>query len=243
MPGAPDRCLAAAECVLGDAWLRSPDGPAVCKSLGTPLQRTIPGGVRPGLILVMATRETCKQAPRALSALAISVPSKANGGRARRAATGYSTRRRRPGAPPRINEHGTVVVDDRPSRASSQARVPTANIAAEILGIDHSKVTVLIGDTNSVGFELPDWRRRVTFASAMVVTQAAEPSLPTRAAAPPRSGRSIPTPSPGTTAKLPGRRQCRQVRAAVVGPLAARATETGGPIGRGQEHDRCRRRV
>src|SRR5258707_2864684 len=54
------------------------------------------------------------------------------------------------------------------------SRASTANIAAELLGIDHGKVQVLIGDTSSIGFSNLTGGSRVTFASAMVVTQAAE---------------------------------------------------------------------
>src|SRR6201993_1884638 len=50
-----------------------------------------------------------------------------------------------------ITEDGNVtVMTGHPDIGGSRAS--TANIAAEILGIDHARVNVLIGDTNSVGF-------------------------------------------------------------------------------------------
>src|SRR5258708_34033485 len=76
----------------------------------------------------------------------------------------------------RINEDGSVVVmTGHPDIGGSRAS--TANIAAELLGIDHGKVQVLIGDTSSIGFSNLTGGSRVTFASAMVVTQAAEPVI------------------------------------------------------------------
>src|SRR5258708_35216086 len=73
----------------------------------------------------------------------------------------------------RINEDGWVgVMTGHPDIGGPRAS--TANIAAELLGIDHGKVQVLIGDTSSIGFSNLTGGSRVTFASAMVVTQAAE---------------------------------------------------------------------
>ena len=57
-----------------------------------------------------------------------------------------------------VNEDGTVVVmTGHPDIGGSRAS--TANIAAELLGIDHSKIQVLIGDTSSIGFSQPDRRQ------------------------------------------------------------------------------------
>src|SRR5207248_5292960 len=75
-----------------------------------------------------------------------------------------------------VTEDGNVVVmtghpDIGGSRASS------ANIAAELLDIHHRRVNVLIGDTDSVGFSNLTGGSRVTFASAMVVTQSAEKGI------------------------------------------------------------------
>jgi len=77
-----------------------------------------------------------------------------------------------------VNEDGTIVVmTGHPDIGGSRAS--TANIAAELLGIDHSKVQVLIGDTSSIGFSNLTGGSRVTFASAMVVTQAADKVIKT----------------------------------------------------------------
>ena len=72
-----------------------------------------------------------------------------------------------------ITEDGNVtVMTGHPDIGGSRAS--TANIAAELLGIHPSKIQVLIGDTNSIGFSNLTGGSRVTFASAMVVTQSAE---------------------------------------------------------------------
>src|SRR5918912_1228020 len=72
-----------------------------------------------------------------------------------------------------INEDGTVVViTGHPDIGGSRAS--TANIAAELLGIDYRNVSELIGDTASIGFSNLTGGSRVTFASAMVVTQSTE---------------------------------------------------------------------
>ncbi len=66
-----------------------------------------------------------------------------------------------------INEDGTVVViTGHPDIGGSRAS--TANITAEILGIDYKKVSVLIGDTSVIGFSNLTGGSRVTYASAMV---------------------------------------------------------------------------
>src|SRR3546814_11829712 len=54
------------------------------------------------------------------------------------------------------------------------SRASTVNIAAELLGIDYRKVSVTIGDTSQIGFSNLTGGSRVTFASAMVVTQSTE---------------------------------------------------------------------
>ena len=117
-----------------------------------------------------------------------------------------------------INEDGNVVVmTGHPDIGGSRAS--TANIAAELLGIDHSKMQVLIGDTSSIGFSNLTGGSRVTFASAMVVTQSAEKvikQLRQRAAKIwkiDRRRRHL-----GQRLRQAGRRQCRQVRSAVAGP-------------------------
>src|SRR6516165_10698537 len=72
-----------------------------------------------------------------------------------------------------ITEDGNVtVMTGHPDIGGSRAS--TANIAAELLGVHPSRINVLIGDTASVGFSNLTGGSRVTFASAMVVTQSAE---------------------------------------------------------------------
>jgi CO/xanthine dehydrogenase Mo-binding subunit len=69
-----------------------------------------------------------------------------------------------------IAEDGTVtVITGHPDIGGSRAS--TANITAELLGIDYKKVQVLIGDTSVIGFSNLTGGSRVTFASAIVVTE------------------------------------------------------------------------
>jgi len=72
-----------------------------------------------------------------------------------------------------VTEDGNVVVvTGHPDIGGSRAS--TANIAAELLGIDYTRISVLIGDTSVIGFSNLTGGSRVTFASAMVVTQSTE---------------------------------------------------------------------
>jgi CO/xanthine dehydrogenase Mo-binding subunit len=72
-----------------------------------------------------------------------------------------------------ITEDGNVVVTTgHPDIGGSRAGI--ANICAELLGIDYRRVSVVIGDTQTVGFSNLTGGSRVLFASAMVVTQSAE---------------------------------------------------------------------
>ena len=131
----------------------------------------------------------------------------------------------------RINEDGTVVVmTGHPDIGGSRAS--TANIAAELLGIDHSKVQVLIGDTSSVGFSNLTGGSRVTFASAMVVTQAADKVITDLR----RRAAIIWKIDPDAVKWENGEAKPAGDNAGKFDPLslaqlAARATETGGPIG------------
>jgi CO/xanthine dehydrogenase Mo-binding subunit len=72
-----------------------------------------------------------------------------------------------------ITEDGNVVVvTGHPDVGGSRAS--TANITAELLGIDYDQVSVLIGDTSVIGFSNLTGGSRVTFASAIVVTQSTQ---------------------------------------------------------------------
>ncbi len=72
-----------------------------------------------------------------------------------------------------ITEDGNVVVTTgHPDIGGSRAAI--ANICAELLGIDYKRVSVIIGDTQTVGFSNLTGGSRVLFASAIVVTQSTE---------------------------------------------------------------------
>src|SRR5260370_16081993 len=118
---------------------------------------------------VMGYQETMKQA---LAHPHYKAPLKPNQGRG--VASGYwFNAGGESSAQMSINEDGSVVVmTGHPDIGGSRAS--TANIAAELLGIDHGKVQVLIGDTSSIGFSNLTGGSRLTFASAMVATPAAE---------------------------------------------------------------------
>ncbi|MDQ8730676.1 xanthine dehydrogenase family protein molybdopterin-binding subunit [Bradyrhizobium sp. LHD-71] len=77
-----------------------------------------------------------------------------------------------------ITEDGNVVVTTgHPDIGGSRAAI--ANVCAELLGIDYRRVSVIIGDTQTVGFSNLTGGSRVLFASAMVVTQATEQVIAT----------------------------------------------------------------
>jgi len=72
-----------------------------------------------------------------------------------------------------ITEDGNVVVTTgHPDIGGSRASI--ANITAELLGIDYNRVSVLIGDTATIGYSNLTGGSRVLFASAMVVTESTE---------------------------------------------------------------------
>ncbi len=77
-----------------------------------------------------------------------------------------------------ITEDGNVVVTTgHPDIGGSRAAI--ANICAELLGIDYNRVSVIIGDTQTVGFSNLTGGSRVLFASAIVVTQSTEKIIKT----------------------------------------------------------------
>jgi CO/xanthine dehydrogenase Mo-binding subunit len=72
-----------------------------------------------------------------------------------------------------VNEDGTVsVVSGSPDIGGSRASM--AMMAAEILGIPYEKVRPIVGDTASIGFTHVTGGSRVTYATGMAVTQAAQ---------------------------------------------------------------------
>jgi CO/xanthine dehydrogenase Mo-binding subunit len=132
-----------------------------------------------------------------------------------------------------ITEDGTVVVvTGHPDIGGSRAS--TANITAELLGIDYKKVSVLIGDTSVIGFSNLTGGSRVTYASAMVVTQSTQAvikQLRERAA-------KIWKIDPEAVEWSNGEARPAGDNAGKFPPLslaqiAAQASATGGPIGAG----------
>lgn len=132
-----------------------------------------------------------------------------------------------------ITEDGNVVVTTgHPDIGGSRAS--TANIAAELLGIDYRRVSVLIGDTATVGYSNLTGGSRVTFASAMVVTQATEKVIATlreRAAAIWKIDPDAVKWENGEA--VPAGHNAGRFPALTLTEIAARAPETGGPIGAG----------
>jgi CO/xanthine dehydrogenase Mo-binding subunit len=72
-----------------------------------------------------------------------------------------------------INEDGTaMIVEGNPDIGGSRASM--AMMAAEVLGIPYEQVRPVVGDTSSIGFTFLTGGSRVTFATGMAVTQAAQ---------------------------------------------------------------------
>ncbi|HEX5455420.1 MAG TPA: xanthine dehydrogenase family protein molybdopterin-binding subunit [Stellaceae bacterium] len=72
-----------------------------------------------------------------------------------------------------INEDGTAtVVEGNPDIGGTRAAM--AMMAAEVLGIEYDRVRPIVADTASIGFSFLTGGSRVTFATGMAVTQAAE---------------------------------------------------------------------
>jgi len=132
-----------------------------------------------------------------------------------------------------ITEDGNVTVTTgHPDVGGSRASI--ANVTAELLGIDHGRVSVLIGDTSSIGFSNLTGGSRVTFASAMVVTQSTEKvigQLRERAA---RIWKIDPEAVVWSNGEArPAGANAGQFPPLPLKDLAAKANEMGGPIGAG----------
>jgi CO/xanthine dehydrogenase Mo-binding subunit len=132
-----------------------------------------------------------------------------------------------------ITEDGNVVVTTgHPDIGGSRAAI--ANICAELLGIDYRRVSVLIGDTATIGFSNLTGGSRVLFASSIVVTQSTETIIKTlreRAA-------KIWEIDPEAVKWENGAAHPSSPNAGVFEPLtlaqiAAKAPTMGGPIGAG----------
>ena len=134
-----------------------------------------------------------------------------------------------------ITEDGNVVVTTgHPDIGGSRAAI--ANVAAELMGIDYRRVSVLIGDTATVGYSNLTGGSRVLFASAMAVTESAGQVITTlceRAA-------KIWEIDPEAVVWEDGEARPAGDNAGKFDPLsladiAAQATQTGGPIGHGAQ--------
>ena len=72
-----------------------------------------------------------------------------------------------------VTEEGNLVVTTgNPDIGGNRAAI--ANVTAELFGIDHSRVSVLIGDTATIGYSDITAGSRATFVTSMVVTRSAE---------------------------------------------------------------------
>ena len=132
-----------------------------------------------------------------------------------------------------ITEDGNVVVTTgHPDVGGSRASI--ANITAELLGIDYKRVSVLIGDTATIGFSNLTGGSRVLFASGIVVTQSTEKVITTlreRAAQIWDIDAEAVTWEDGEA--RPAGDNAGKFAPLTLAELADRATETGGPIGAG----------
>jgi len=134
-----------------------------------------------------------------------------------------------------ITEDGNVVVTTgHPDIGGSRASI--ANITAELLGIDYNKVSVLIGDTATIGYSNLTGGSRVLFASAMVVTESAGKvidQLKQRAAKAWGIDPSMVVWENGEA--RPIGEHSGNFPTMSLGELAAKANATGGPIGSGTQ--------
>ena len=225
-PGAPIGAYAV-ECVLDELAEKLGMDPLELRLKNSAKQGTkaVHGPVYP----VMGYQETVKQA---LAHPHYKAPLGPNQGRG--VASGYwFNAGGESSAQMSVNEDGSIVVmTGHPDIGGSRAS--TANIAAELLGIDHSKIQVLIGDTSSIGFSNLTGGSRVTFASAMVVTQSAEKVIKTlceRAAKIWKIEPEAVTWDNGFA--RPAGDNAGKFEPLSLAQIAAKASETGGPIGAG----------
>lgn len=130
-----------------------------------------------------------------------------------------------------LTEDGNVVVTTgHPDVGGSRASI--ANVVAELLGIDHGRVNVIIGDTQTIGFSNLTGGSRVTFASAMVATASCEKvigQLKERAAKIWKIEAEAVKWEDGMA--LPAGDNAGKFPPLSLKELAAKANEMGGPIG------------
>ena len=130
-----------------------------------------------------------------------------------------------------ITEDGNVVVTTgHPDVGGSRASI--AYVVAELMGIDHSRVNVIICDTQTIGFSNLTGGSRVTFASAMVATASCEKvvgQLKDRAAKIWKIDAEAVKWEDGMA--LPAGDNAGKFPPLSLKELAAKANEMGGPIG------------
>ncbi len=130
-----------------------------------------------------------------------------------------------------ITEDGNVVVTTgHPDVGGSRASI--ANVVAELIGIEHGRVNVIIGDTQTIGFSNLTGGSRVTFASAMVATASCEKvigQLKDRAAKIWKIDAEAVKWEDGMA--LPAGDNAGKFPPLSLKDLAAKANEMGGPIG------------
>jgi CO/xanthine dehydrogenase Mo-binding subunit len=132
-----------------------------------------------------------------------------------------------------ITEDGNVVVTTgHPDIGGSRAAI--ANVCAELLGIDYKRVSVLIGDTATVGFSNLTGGSRVLFASSIVVTQSTEKIITTLRE---RAAKIWDIDPDAVTweggAARPAGHNAGKFEPLTLKELAAKAPQMGGPIGAG----------
>ncbi len=134
-----------------------------------------------------------------------------------------------------ITEDGNVVVTTgHPDIGGSRASI--ANITAELLGIDVKRVSVLIGDTATIGYSNLTGGSRVLFASALVVTESTNQVidiLKERASKIWNIDREAIEWENGQA--RPAGENAGKFKPLSLVELADKATPTGGPIGAGHQ--------
>lgn len=134
-----------------------------------------------------------------------------------------------------ITEDGNVVVTTgHPDIGGSRAAI--ANVAAELLGIDYQRVSVLIGDTATIGFSNLTGGSRVLFASSMAVTQSAETVIATLCKRAAMMWKIDPDAVRWENgAAVPAGDNAGKFEPLSLKDIAANASQTGGPIGAGAQ--------
>src|SRR5258708_5626042 len=132
-----------------------------------------------------------------------------------------------------ITEDGNVVVTTgHPDIGGSRAAI--ANVCAELLGIDYRRVSVLIGDTATIGFSNLTGGSRVLFASSIVVTDSTEKVIHTLRERAAKIWEIDPEEVKWENgAAHPVRPNAGQFEPLTLAELAEKAPSMGGPIGAG----------